>query len=138
MWRVAILSTLAIVVLADTGCTSASQKAEDKETIAASNVPEQRRDQDDVDQILTIVAGYFEIDPAQIELYAPINDLPSSADELDVVQLLMAIEERLNVEIKDEELERLLDTAELSELPHRLSVDTLAQLVAAARSSSGS
>jgi acyl carrier protein len=75
-----------------------------------------------------VVAHQLGIDPSAVSMDRPISDPPLGADELDLVEIVMELEDRLGVEIPDAALERHLGGA-FGKGPARI---TPAQLVAVA------
>ena len=62
----------------------------------------------DVEAVVRAAIGQqFRVDPAAIDMDRPLSDPPLKADELDLVELIMEIEDRLGVEISDAEVERV-------------------------------
>lgn len=58
------------------------------------------------DKVKRIIAERLELDPADINLEAEfISDL--GADSLDIVELLMSLEDEFDLEISDEEAEKI-------------------------------
>ena len=77
------------------------------------------------DKITEIVAKQLGIEPGSVDPNVPLSKQKVAADELDVVEIVMSIEEELDVEIKDEEIG---DT--VGEITESLSVKKLAEIVA--------
>lgn len=78
-----------------------------------------------VDEIKRIVGKILGLDPKTIDVNAPLSKQKVAADELDVIEIVMAVEETFNVEIKDEELEG----ADLSQMTN-ITISKLAEIVA--------
>jgi|SRR5688572_8447060 len=55
-------------------------------------------------KIRKIVANTLALEPNEIDINAPLSKLKKPADELDVVEIIMSVEEEFNIEIKDDEL----------------------------------
>jgi acyl carrier protein len=53
-----------------------------------------------------VIADLLEVDAAVIPMDRPISDPPLKADDLDVVEIVMEVEERLGIEIADAAIER--------------------------------
>jgi acyl carrier protein len=66
----------------------------------------------------------FGIDPKTIDVNASLGDQKIQADELDVVEIVMRVEEEFDIEIKDEEVDNATD------LTKSLSVKTFVDIVA--------
>ncbi len=58
-----------------------------------------------------IVAEILSLKPEEVDVDAPLTKQKNPADELDVVEIVMGVEEAFNIEIKDEELGGTLDDA---------------------------
>lgn len=77
-----------------------------------------------VNRIRHIVAKQLNLDAKEIDIDAPLSKQKIAADELDVVEIIMTVEESFNIEIKDEEI----GGSDIKELT-KLSVRQLAELV---------
>jgi acyl carrier protein len=56
-------------------------------------------------RIVKIFGEQLEVDPRTIDVNASLGDQKIQADELDIVELVMAVEEEFKIEIKDEEVD---------------------------------
>lgn len=79
-----------------------------------------------------VTARLLKVDAATISMDRPISDPPWSADDLDLVEIVMELEKRLGIEIADASVERYLG-GPLAKGPIRRTPN---QLVAVARTSS--
>jgi acyl carrier protein len=61
--------------------------------------------------VTKIVAEILSLKPEEVDVDAPLTKQKNPADELDVVEIVMGVEEAFNIEIKDEELGGTLDDA---------------------------
>jgi len=120
---VALITTLSLL----SGCDNKSHsrtsnpKADgDKPTQSVSS---------DYEQILSevrgIVAKQLTLDASAVDVDAPLSKQKVAADELDVVEIIMNVEESFGVEIKDEEISN-----PEGHLKDDLSVRKLADIVA--------
>jgi acyl carrier protein len=75
-------------------------------------------------KIARIFGEQFGINSKAIDVSASLDDQKIDADELDVVELVMAVEEEFDIDIEDEELD---------DLTKSLSVNSFADLVASKR-----
>ena len=75
------------------------------------------------------MASVFDVKPSSVDMNRPLGDPPFNADELDLVELVMEVEERLGVEIPDAKIEEL-EAGQPKKAPVRV---TPAQLVEIAR-----
>ena len=64
-------------------------------------------DSDLADRIRTIISEQFGVDPAEVSPDSNILD-DLGADSLDTVELVMALEEEFNIEISDDDAEKIL------------------------------
>jgi acyl carrier protein len=86
---------------------------------------------DDTDRVIrAVLADQFKVDAGAIPMDQPISDPPLKADELDLVEIVMELEERLDIEIADAALERR--GGSFSKGPIRI---TPSQLISIARES---
>jgi len=74
-----------------------------------------------------VVAKQLKIKPDLIDLNARFGEWPLEADDLDVVEILMEVEERLGVEIPDAELEKISGSVEVDRLSETISPRMLVQ-----------
>ena len=63
------------------------------------------------EEVKSIVADLLKVDAAQVKLEASFAD-DLGADSLDVVQLVMALEEKFKISIPDEEAEKISSVGE--------------------------
>jgi acyl carrier protein len=90
---------LALVVIVLTiGCSGRSQ--------IPSSAPTAKNDSEAA--VRAAMATIFKIDPSAIDMDRPLGEPPTKADELDLVELVMEIEERLQIEISEKQVEALL------------------------------
>lgn len=115
---------LAIVL---TGC-SGQQEDSTRETASSSAAATP-----DVATIVSVLAEQFGISPGQVAPDATLASL--GADELDVVEIIMTVEERFHVEITDEQIVRRVGRGGAEDT---LTARSLAALVAESRSAMGS
>lgn len=81
-------------------------------------------DQKVVDEVKRIVGRVLGIDAKTIDANAPLSKLKVAADELDVVEIIMEIEESFSIGIRDDEL----GASEVSKVTN-ITVNELAELV---------
>lgn len=55
-----------------------------------------------------VIAGVFGVDAATIPMDRPISDPPLRADDLDLIEIVMELEERLGIEVADAAVEPYL------------------------------
>lgn len=72
--------------------------------------------------------GDAKLDASAIRMDNPISDPPTKADDLDLVEIVMNLEERVGVEITDAAIERYLGGKMLN-TPPRITPNQLARIV---------
>src|SRR5688572_10413468 len=105
MYVVRLLSVaLIIAVVLCAGCGNKSQTSQPKAEGAKST----RAGSSEYEAILrgtrNIVAKQLRVDADDIDVDVPLSKQRVAADDLDVVEIIMAVEETFGVEIKDEEV----------------------------------
>lgn len=88
-----------LVIMSVVGCSGQSKPADLPTAPIVSQAAE--------DAVRTAIAEQFRIDASNIDMNKPLSEPPYKADELDLVELVMEIEERLDVMIPDGELDKL-------------------------------
>ena len=83
--------------------------------------------------VAKVVAEHLKVDPAAVNLDAPLSQVGKGADALDVIEIMMAIEETLHVDISDKNVEAVIGPNETDDLPAKTTVRKLAAMVAIAR-----
>jgi acyl carrier protein len=92
-WRV-----LVVMLVAVGGCTNSP---------SPSKITEKQAPMQDVERVVrSVIAERFSVNPASIDMNAPLSDPPCKANELDVVELIMTLEEHLGVDIPDKTVEK--------------------------------
>ena len=89
----------------------------------ASPTPNQSEEQT-LNAVREIAARILEVDPQSIDVDTPLSKQKVPADEVDAVDIIIAIEDAFKIEIKEEE------TGGTEHLADRLTVRKLAELVA--------
>jgi acyl carrier protein len=79
--------------------------------------------------VRTAIAEVLEVQAENVPFDVPLGDPPLNADELDVVEITMVIEEKLKIKLPDAEIERAAGTAKVAELPRKLTARMLARAV---------
>ena len=82
-----------------------------------------------VSGVTKIVAEILNLKPEEVDAEAPLAKQKNAADELDLVEMVMGVEEAYNIEIKDEEL-----GATPEDMLKGLTVGKLAEVVIKKRS----
>lgn len=83
-----------------------------------------------------LIVEQLAVDRSKVDMNRPIGDPPLGADELDLVELIMEIEEHFDVSIPDEELEKI-SGAQATALPSRITPAHLVTLVKQAMERAG-
>ena len=101
--------------------TSQNSPANNKQESASRPASSER--QQIQDKITEIVAKQLGIEPGSVDVNLPLSKLKVAADELDVVEIVMRIEEELDIEIRDEEID------DAGDITQSLSVKKLVEIV---------
>jgi acyl carrier protein len=80
------------------------------------------------------IGDVFKVNPSAIDMNRPLSQAPLNADDLDLVELVMVVEERLGVVIPDERVEEL-SGGKLGKDPIRLTPAQLVRLAQEAKPS---
>jgi acyl carrier protein len=86
------------VAAAVCGCTSNTEPGKGKSKQALPDNPEK--------VVRDVISAQMNVDSSAIQMDKPISDPPINADDLDLVEILMELEDRLGVEISDDAVER--------------------------------
>jgi acyl carrier protein len=90
---------LVAIALLGFGCTS-ERKTEDDSILANKPTP------DAIESLVrNVISELLKVDSSAIPMDKPISDPPLKADELDLVEIVMELEERQGVEIPDAAIE---------------------------------
>ncbi len=121
-----IISITILVFLIQFGCAdkTSSQTSPIKNVENAakqSNLPDYEQIKK---RIVDIVAKQLGIESKEINADAPLSKQKIAADELDVVEIIMNVEDAFSVEIKDADV-----SAKVEDIPNTLSVKKLADIV---------
>ena len=121
-----LLSLICLIALTNFGCGNKppSTTSTNGQTANVANRPSQLDNQQVLPVIRDIVAKILSIEPNAVDVNAPLSRQKIAADELDVVEIVMGVEEAFGVEIKDEEI-----ADGKGEISVDLSVKKLAEIV---------
>jgi acyl carrier protein len=119
-----VLSLLAPLLQAGCGRATLPQPSEGKPKEVASVESASSEYQRIVERISDIVGKQLDLNVREVDVDLPLSKQKKAADELDVVEIVMNVEEAFNIEIKDEEVGRSLE-----EVSRHLSVKKLADIV---------
>lgn len=72
-----------------------------------------------VERIREIVGNQLDLNAGQVDVDVPLSKQKKAADELDVVEIVMTVEEAFNIEIKDEEASKDLSVKKLADIVSR-------------------
>jgi acyl carrier protein len=125
--RIRLAAALLITLSLLAGCDSKSpsQTSNSKAEAVKPNQSAQFNDEQILSRIKSIVAKQLSLDTNVIDVDAPLSKQKVAADELDVIEIIMNVEETFGVEIRDEEVSH-----PEGHLKDDLSVRKLAQIVA--------
>ncbi len=110
---------LVFLMVAATGCTSNTDSAKVAKTQSGPDPAETR--------VRAVISELFKVDPSAIPMDKPISAPPLKADDLDLVELVMVLEERHGVTISDAAVERY--AGKLGKEPIRITPNQLVSLV---------
>jgi acyl carrier protein len=78
--------------------------------------------------VRAVIAEQMKVDASAIRMDNSISDPPTKADDLDLVEIVMTLEERVGVEITDAAIERYLG-GKMINAPPRITPNQLARIV---------
>ena len=88
---------------------------------------------DDQAVVTKIVAEQLKADPSAVGLDAPLSAVGKGADPLDVIEIHMAIERTLHIDISDKIVEAVIGSDKTDDYPARTTVRKLTQMVSISR-----
>jgi acyl carrier protein len=88
---------------------------------------------DDQAVVTKIVAEQLKADPSAVGLDTPLSSVGKGADALDVIEIHMAIERTLHIDIRDKTVEAVIGSNKTDDYPARTTVRKLTQMVSIAR-----
>ena len=83
---------------------------------ATTNQPASSEHQRIVERISDIVGKQLDLDVGEVEMDLPLSKHKKPADELDLVEIIMTVEDAFNLEIKDEEVSRDVSVRKLADI----------------------
>ncbi|HKU17456.1 MAG TPA: phosphopantetheine-binding protein [Steroidobacteraceae bacterium] len=89
---------------------------------------------DDQAVVTKIVAEQLKADPSAVGLDTPLSAVGKGADALDVIEIHMAIERTLHIDIRDKNVEAVIGSSKTDDYPAKTTLRKLMQMVANARS----
>jgi acyl carrier protein len=98
------ITPLILAVLMNCQSSAISQNSSNNNKAAANSESALSEDQRIQKEIIDIVAKQLGIEQGSVDINIPLSKQKAPADELDVVEIILTIEEKLGVEIKDEEI----------------------------------
>ena len=99
-----IMAPLILAVLMNCQGSAISQNSSNNNKAAANSESALSEDQRIQKVIIDIVAKQLGVEQASVDINIPLSKQKAPADELDIVEIILTIEEKLSVEIKDEEI----------------------------------
>ena len=88
---------------------------------------------DDQAVVTKVVAEQLRADPSAVGLDEPLSAVGKGADPLDVIEIHMAIERTLHIEISDKTVESVIGSTKTDDYPSRTTVRKLTQMVSISR-----
>jgi len=98
------IAPLILAVLMNCQSSAISQNSSNNNKAAANSESALSEDQRIQKEIIDIVAKQLGIEQGSVDINIPLSKQKAPADELDVVEIILTIEEKLGVEIKDQEI----------------------------------
>jgi acyl carrier protein len=98
------IAPLILAVLVNCQSNATSQNSSNNNKVPANSEFIRSEDQKIQKEIIDIVARQLGIEQESVDINIPLSKQKAPADELDVVEIILTIEEKLGVEIKDEEV----------------------------------
>jgi len=104
--RLALITIAPLILAIQVNCQSnaTSQNSSNNNKAAANSESALSEDQRIQKEIIDIVAKQLGIEQGSVDINIPLSKQKAPADELDVVEIILTIEEKLGVEIEDEEI----------------------------------
>ena len=127
--KLSLLTVLAFLLQAGCSRTTPRQPSQEKPKEVTSNQSVSPDYQQVVERIRAIVGEQLGLNAGEVNVDLPLLKQKKAADELDLVEIIMNVENTFNVEIKDEEVGQSLE-----ERGRDLSVKKLADIVAKKKS----
>ena len=126
-----LLFAAALICLAGCGPASQSPAATRQTPAAPAGGPSAQSAAEGA--VMEAAAKILNVRRGQIPLDIPLGKPPLNADELDVVEIVIEVEERLGIEIPDADLEREAGSANATQLAQRLTPAMLVRLAGLAK-----
>jgi acyl carrier protein len=98
------IAPLILAVLMNCQSSAISQNSSNNNKAPANSESALSEDQRIQKEIIDIVARQLGIEQGSVDINIPLSKQKAPADELDVVEIILTIEEKLGVENKDEEI----------------------------------
>jgi acyl carrier protein len=98
------MAPLILAILMNCQGSAISQNSSNNNKAAANSESALSEDQRIQKVIIDIVAKQLGVEQASVDINIPLSKQKAPADELDVIEIILTIEEELGVEIKDEEI----------------------------------
>jgi len=104
--RLALMTIVPLILAVLMNCQSSaiSQNSSNNNKATANSESTLSEDQKIQKEIIDIVARQLGIEQESVDINIPLSKQKVPADELDIVEIILTIEEKLGVEIKDEDI----------------------------------
>ena len=124
-WGFFLLIIIAAVCI---GCNPGASPTINKPGSSRGLADSNKSSQDVLSGVRKIVAEVLRLQPEEVNVDAPLSKQKNPADDLDVVEIVMKVEEAYKVEIKDEEVGGALDHVATNVTVRRLADIVVKQL----------
>jgi acyl carrier protein len=95
---------IALTFLSGCGYNSSFQNSSPKAESSKASLPVSLDNENILSSVRNIVAKQLSLDAGAVDVDLPLSKQKAAADELDVVEIIMNIEDTFGIEIKDEEV----------------------------------
>lgn len=111
--RVAAGTAVVLMAVVICGCDSKSAPVEGR-TAPVASTPGQSALTAEQKTVRTILAEQFKVEPSAIGMDQPITEPPLSADDLDLVEIVMELEDRFGISIPDTSVPLVSEKSQLT------------------------
>ncbi len=111
--RVAAGTAAALMAVVFCGCNSKSAPVEDQAAPVAGTTSHAKMT-DEQKAVRSVLAEQFKVEPSVIGMDQPITEPPLSADDLDLVEIVMELEDRFGISIPDTSVPLVSEKSQLT------------------------